>query len=148
MTQRHREIAFAIVIDTHGRFLLQQRDDIPGIVAPGKIGLFGGHREGDETFLQCVVREVHEETSVFLPAERFEHLKSYRGADLEIPGGTIHAEGYVIRKVAVAEVRVTEGSLFIAAREEIPSLMPRITSFAQVALQHFLSIETRSNIRK
>ena len=48
---RHREIACALIIDTCGRFLLQQRDDIPGIVCPGMVGLFGGHREGDETFL-------------------------------------------------------------------------------------------------
>jgi hypothetical protein len=38
---RHREIACAIIIDTCGRFLLQQRDDIPGIVSPGMVGLFG-----------------------------------------------------------------------------------------------------------
>jgi 8-oxo-dGTP pyrophosphatase MutT (NUDIX family) len=40
-----------------------------GIVAPGKIGLFGGHREGNETFLECVVREVQEETGLALPRE-------------------------------------------------------------------------------
>ena len=44
MASRHRDISFAILIDTQARFLFQQRDDVPGIVAPGKIGLFGGHR--------------------------------------------------------------------------------------------------------
>ena len=73
---RHREIACALIIDTCGRFLLQQRDDIPGIVCPGMVGLFGGHREGDETFLQCVVREVHEEISYFVAPERFDHLQA------------------------------------------------------------------------
>jgi hypothetical protein len=61
---RHREFACAILIDS---FLLQQRDDVPGVFQRGKIGLFGGHREGDETFLQCIVREIHEEVSCFLP---------------------------------------------------------------------------------
>jgi hypothetical protein len=42
---QHREIAGAIIIDTLGRFL---RDDITGIIHPGKVELFGGHREGDE----------------------------------------------------------------------------------------------------
>ena len=42
----HREIACAILIDPQGRFLLQRRDDAPNILYPGKIGLFGGHREG------------------------------------------------------------------------------------------------------
>jgi len=138
MAQRHREIAFAIVIDKQGHLLLQQRDDIPGIIAPGKIGFFGGHREGDETFLQCVVRELHEETSIHLPADRFEHFKIYRGPDLEVSGGTMNAEGFIVRDVPVSEVSVTEGSLFIAKCEEIPALMPRITSLAQLALRDFL----------
>ena len=64
-TAQHRQIGIAILIDSHGRFLLQQRDDIPGILHPGKIGLFGGHREGEETYLQCVVREIHEEIGYF-----------------------------------------------------------------------------------
>jgi 8-oxo-dGTP pyrophosphatase MutT (NUDIX family) len=138
MAQRHREIAFAIVIDKQGHLLLQQRDDIPGIIAPGKIGFFGGHREGDETFLQCVVRELHEETSIHLPADRFEHFKIYRGPDLEVSGGTMNAEGFIVRDVRVSEVSVTEGSLFIAKCEEIPALMPRITSLAHIALRDFL----------
>jgi len=54
----HRETSGAILIDSLGRFLFQLRDDIPEILYPGKIGLFGGHREGNETFLECVVREV------------------------------------------------------------------------------------------
>jgi 8-oxo-dGTP diphosphatase len=51
-----REIASAVLVDTNGRLLLQLRDDIPSIIFPGKVGLFGGHREEDETFLERVVR--------------------------------------------------------------------------------------------
>ena len=58
---RRREGAGAILIDNFGRFLLQQRDDCPGILQPGKVGLFGGHRESNETYLQCLVREINEE---------------------------------------------------------------------------------------
>jgi hypothetical protein len=29
-----------------------------------KVGLFGGHREGDEAYLECIVREIHEEIVV------------------------------------------------------------------------------------
>ena len=83
---RPREIACAIIIDTLGRFLLQQRDDVPGIIHPGKVGVFGGHREGDETFLQCVVREVCEELSYLVPPERFEHVLSHEGVDMDVDG--------------------------------------------------------------
>src|SRR5664279_2252622 len=83
-TSRHREVACAIIIDIQGRFLLQQRDDVPGILHPGKVGFFGGHRENDETYLQCVVREIHEEISYFVPPDRFEHLMTYNGVDVDV----------------------------------------------------------------
>jgi len=69
------EIAPTVIFDNLGRLLLQQRDDIPGILYPGAIGLFGGHREGEETFLACAVREMHEELSFYVPPERFDFLK-------------------------------------------------------------------------
>ena len=69
-----REAAAAILFDSLGHLLLQLRDNIPNIRYPGKIGLFGGHREGDESFLDCVVREVHEELSFYLPPERFRFI--------------------------------------------------------------------------
>ena len=47
----HRESSGAILIDSLGRLLFQQRDNNPEILYPGMIGLFGGHREGNETFL-------------------------------------------------------------------------------------------------
>lgn len=49
---RRREIACTILLDTFGRLLLQQRDNNPEIIHPGKISLFGGHREGSENYLQ------------------------------------------------------------------------------------------------
>jgi 8-oxo-dGTP diphosphatase len=92
----HREIACAIIIDTHRRFLLQQRDDVPGIRCPGMVGLFGGHREAGETLLQCVVREVHEEISYFVQPERFEHLGIYSGVDPDAEGGNRRASAFLL----------------------------------------------------
>jgi hypothetical protein len=43
---RHRGIGSAILIDTFGRLLFQQRDDVPASSTPNEIALFGGHREG------------------------------------------------------------------------------------------------------
>ena len=89
----------AILIDSLERFLFQQRDNKPEILYPSMIGLFGGHREGNETFLECVVREIYEEISYFLPSERFTHLTSYTGA--HPLGGTIYSEIYVANNVPV-----------------------------------------------
>jgi 8-oxo-dGTP diphosphatase len=72
MMAQHRDVACAILIDTFDRFLLQQRDDIPGILHPGTVGLFGGHREGGESYLECVVREIREEIGYYVSPGRLD----------------------------------------------------------------------------
>jgi 8-oxo-dGTP pyrophosphatase MutT (NUDIX family) len=132
-----RQIAAAIVFDTSGRLLLQLRDDIPNILFPGKIGLFGGHREGDESFLDCVVREIHEELSYFLPPERFERIACRVGPDSEVVGGTVHAEFFVARDVPVDKLTVTEGRLKIVAVSELCEIESALTPAARFAFQSF-----------
>ena len=135
---KHREGGCAIIIGTCRRFLLQQRDDVPGILCPGMVGLFGGHREGVETFLQCVVREVHEEINYFVPPERFEHLASYSGVDPDAEGGTLRGEFFVARDVPADALLITEGSLLIAERDDAFPLMRRLAPSAQFAMRTFL----------
>lgn len=132
----HREFAAAILIDTQGRLLLQQRDNVPGIRYPGRIGLFGGHREGDETFLECVCREIHEEIGLLLPPEGLEPLTSYSGVDAD--GGSVAGEFFVARNIPADALDVTEGSLLIVALDELPALMPRLAPAAASAVGIFL----------
>ncbi len=54
------QVALAILY-RNGKFLMQLRDDIPGIVYPGVWGLFGGHIETGETPEIAVKRELIEE---------------------------------------------------------------------------------------
>lgn len=131
-----REIASTLLFDTSGRLLFQQRDDIAGITEPGKIGLFGGHKENGETFLECIAREVSEEISIDLPSARFQPLTVYDGIDLEI-GGPIRAEFFVVRDIPIEQVRVTEGCLVVASAEKIPRLGGRLTAYARLALKAF-----------
>ncbi len=53
-------VAIAILY-REGKFLLQLRDDIPGIAHPGKWAFFGGHIEPGETSEVAVKRELAEE---------------------------------------------------------------------------------------
>ena len=60
MSIEHVHVAIAI-LHSSGWFLLQLRDDIPGIRYPGHWGLFGGHLESGETPDVAVKRELLEE---------------------------------------------------------------------------------------
>jgi len=139
------DFAAAIVFDTSGNLLLQLRDDIPTIIHPGKISLFGGHREGDETFLDCVVREIHEELSYYLPPERFEHIGRSVGPDSETPESTFHAEFFVTREVPIDKLNVTEGSLKIVPVSELDEIESALTPPARFALQTFFGRELKAH---
>jgi 8-oxo-dGTP diphosphatase len=134
---QRREIACAVILDTQGQFLLQQRDDIPGIIHPGKISLFGGHREGDESFLQCAVREVHEELSYYVAPERFEPLAVHDGSDFDVENGAFYGEFFVVRHIPVADIVVTEGTLLIVERGKLRMLEGKLTPSAHFALDAF-----------
>lgn len=54
------KVAIAI-LHQGDRFLMQLRDDIPGIVYPGHWALFGGHLEPGETIDTAIQRELSEE---------------------------------------------------------------------------------------
>ena len=58
---RSDDAAAAIVVTEDGRYLLQLRDDIPGIFYPGHWGCFGGAIGRGETPLQALRRELAEE---------------------------------------------------------------------------------------
>jgi 8-oxo-dGTP pyrophosphatase MutT (NUDIX family) len=138
-TPHFREIAAALLIDVNGNLLLQRRDNVPHIVQPGKVGLFGGHREGEETFLECVVREIAEEITQQIPAERFQHLFSLDGADPEIPGGHLRGEFFVAYDVPTDALVITEGKPLIVPPDAIWEMRAELTPATLLALHAFMS---------
>lgn len=125
------------MIDTVGRYLFQQRDDVPSIVYPGKVGLFGGHREGTETYLECIVREIHEELSYYVSPGQFEHLAFYSVDDVNAEGGAVCGEFFIARDLPCSALRVTEGSLFIVDPDKLTAL-ENLTPSAQFAINAVL----------
>ena len=84
-----------------------------------------------------MVREIHEEISYFVSAGRFRHLTSYDGHDLEVRGGSVHAEFYVADDIPVDKLLVTEGSLLIADPDQVPRLASQFTPYASLAIEAF-----------
>lgn len=138
MSKEVREVTSAILVSTDGRLLLQLRDNLPHIPDPGKVGLFGGHREGEETFLECVVREIHEEIRYCLPPERFELIGRYFGEDHFLPNGILHNEIFTVYDVPIDRIMVTEGSLKILALDELANIQHALTPLAKHGLGLFL----------
>jgi 8-oxo-dGTP pyrophosphatase MutT (NUDIX family) len=87
--------------------------------------------------LQCVVREITEEISCYLPPERFEYLTSYDFND-ESAGFSAHGEFFVARNIPVEKVFVTEGKLFIADPREFAIFERKLSHSAKAGLTAFL----------
>jgi 8-oxo-dGTP diphosphatase len=133
-----REIAVAIVIDTKARYLFQRRDNIPGILHPGKVSLFGGHREPGESYLDCIVREVHEEIGYLASREGIEHLTTLDELAEVVNGDLVRGDVFVLRNVPSEHLVVTEGSLAIVDPDKIHELESEFTPATGFALRAFL----------
>jgi 8-oxo-dGTP diphosphatase len=104
-------VALAL-LEREGRWLLQLRDDVPGIVAPGHWGLFGGHLDPGETPEQALRRELLEEIAWQAGPLRFafrqvrpERVLHYFHAALPVPLEELRLlEGQDLALVALAEM--------------------------------------------
>jgi 8-oxo-dGTP pyrophosphatase MutT (NUDIX family) len=131
-----RRFAGALLFDTDGNLLLQRRDNKSGILHPGRIGLFGGHQEADESPLECVVREVHEELSYFIPPHRFKRIGTYTD---ESTGSRRIIELFMANALPVSALIVTEGTLMIVPCDEVAALKEKLTPSAAAALNYCFS---------
>ena len=84
-------VALAL-LETEGHWLLQLRDDIAGIVAPGTWGLFGGHLDPGEKPEQALRRELLEEINymagplhLWCHHQNAQRLASYFVGSLHVP---------------------------------------------------------------
>ncbi len=104
-------VAIAI-LQAGDRFLMQLRDDIPGIVYPGCWGMFGGHAEPgetpDETIRRELVEEIGHAPAVSLWCDRFPHPHLHRfvfAGPLDVPLARLALhEGWDLGLLSVADV--------------------------------------------
>jgi 8-oxo-dGTP diphosphatase len=140
-SQKIREGTSAILVATDGRLLFQLRDDFPYIADPGKLDFFGGGREGSESFLDCVVREVQEEIGVYIAPEQFEFIGRNVGPDHWVPDCILHDEIFLARGVYVERLTIAEGSLRVVAVDELDQIQDLLAPSARRALEVFLAHE-------
>lgn len=128
-------VASVILVGAGRRFLLQQRDDIPGIVHPGLLGLFGGHCEAGESALECAQREIEEEVGLALPLDRFDLLMHSLTTLPNGPG--LDLSVYVVEGATVDGLSVTEGQGVVLSLDEVQQTYGRMTPSGALALRFY-----------
>ncbi|MFN9644070.1 MAG: NUDIX hydrolase [Cyanobacteriota bacterium] len=131
------EVALAMV-EKEGHWLLQLRDDLEWIVAPGCWGLFGGHLEPGESPEEALRRELLEEISwqAGVVQRRFTHRNAERilhffFTTLQDPVESLCLrEGQDVVLASLAELR--QGSLWSPAIRQFRPLAPSL----QLAVAH------------
>jgi 8-oxo-dGTP diphosphatase len=136
------EVALAL-LERDGLWLLQLRDDIEGIVAPGCWGLFGGHLEPGESPEEGLRRELQEEiayTAASLqPWWRLENdgrVRHFFRGPLNCPLGDLRLlEGQDMALVSLKELGTGQvwSGILRQHRPLAPSLQQIVARFASLA---------------
>lgn len=90
------------IIQQDGKFLMQLRDDIPGIAYPGVWGFFGGHLELGEEPEAGLRRELIEEIGY-----KVEHLTKFRS--IKVSEGKVHHLFSCSLTVPLESLQLNEG---------------------------------------
>jgi 8-oxo-dGTP pyrophosphatase MutT (NUDIX family) len=94
-----RAVAAAVIVIEDGRYLLQLRDEKPGIPLPGHWALFGGGIEPDETPAMALVRELHEELGF-----RADNYRRLAEAIYRMPSGRLVEMWFFLVRVSREEI--------------------------------------------
>lgn len=112
ISQDYRQKVAIAILHQNGTFLLQLRDDIPGILYPGHWALFGGHIEPGEHPDAAIRRELLEEIShapaTLTPFDRYEDAHVVRfvyQAELDVDlSQLVLNEGWDMALATAAEI--------------------------------------------
>lgn len=107
-----RQTVTAILISTENEFILQLRDDKPGIASPGKVANFGGNIEEGEMPVDTMVREIYEELNIKLTKEDF-HSLGYIIKKDELTGGENQANLFLAKNINKKDLVLNEGQAIV-----------------------------------
>lgn len=101
----------ALLLTLQGEVIVQHRDDIPHILWPDTLSVFGGGVEGAESYEEALAREMKEELLLDITEYRYEFYKTFYQRTAIHPGvsGDIDCHIYLIRDVDPEALTVLEG---------------------------------------
>lgn len=121
-----------------GPFLLQKRTRRDHLEYVGRISLFGGRREGDETPVDCAIREVAEEIGLMLSPNDLHLIASLESMN---ESGDATCGSIFLHEIALERdlrrLKIADGKAVFVAERDICRYWPKLTSIAAFALSAY-----------
>ena len=122
----------------NGPFLLQRRPRAKGVLYPGRIGLFGGRREGEESPAETAIREVYEEASLSLQPGQIQLLARILAYD---ESGNL-SFGHIffadnLEERTLRRLKILDGRRVLLSPRQLGRYCAQMTSITTYALQAY-----------
>ena len=128
-----RSYVGALLVDTNGKLIAQQRDDKPGITNPGMVSLFGGTSHEGEPPTETLRRELQEELELEVNSSNLllQTVKCENGTN-------VACSIYIVTGVDAEKLKLHEGAGFAVGTPE--DLLSRsVTGVTQQAIEAFMA---------
>ena len=128
-----RSYVGALLVDTNGKLITQQREDKPGITNPGMVSLFGGTSHEGESPIETLRRELEEELELEVNSNNLllQTIKHENGTN-------VACSIYIVTGVDTKKLKLHEGAGFATGTPE--ELLSRpVTGVTQQAIEAFMA---------
>ena len=135
-----RSYVGALLVDTNGKLIVQQRDDKPGITNPGMVSLFGGTSHEGESPIETLRRELQEELELEVNSNNL-LLQTVKHEN----GTNVACSIYIVTGVDAEKLKLHEGAGFATGTPE--ELLSRpVTGVTQQAIEAFVEAQNATHI--
>ena len=128
-----RSYVGALLVDTNGKLIAQQRDDRPGITNPGMVSLFGGTSHDGESPIETLRRELQEELELEVNSNNL-LLQTVKHEN----GTNVACSIYIVTGVDAEKLKLHEGAGFATGTPE-ELLSHPVTGVTQQAIEAFMA---------
>ena len=130
-----RSYVGALLVDTNGKLIAQQRDDKPGITNPDMVSLFGGTSHEGELPIETLRRELQEELELEVSSNNL-LLQTVKHEN----GTNVACSIYIVTGVDAEKLELHEGAGFAMGTPE--ELLSRsVTAVTQQAIEAFVEAQ-------
>lgn len=135
-----RSYVGALLVDTNGKLIAQQRDDKPDITNPGMVSLFGGTSHEGESPIETLRRELQEELELEVNSNNL-LLQTVKHEN----GTNVACSIYIVTGVDAGKLKLHEGASFATGTPEEMLNRP-VTTVTQQAIEAFVEAQNATHI--